>query len=272
MIVPYNSPNLAFANKASTSAAASPFVVAMIDNGIKTLPGFLNGCILIFIFSAANSDVYISSRTLYALAKEGDAPRIFAHTNRRGVPVYSLSLSAVFACLAFMNVSQDSKLVFGYFVNVTTVFGLLVWISILVSHICFVRGRVAQRIDKAQMTYTAPFGVAGSYVALVLCIIITLIKSFDVFIHDKTRKGAENFDAKTFVTSYIGIPVYLALIAGCKLWKRTKRVTANAMELSSGFEMGDEVASRDKEAYSSTGDAAGGRLRRFYRRFVSWLL
>jgi yeast amino acid transporter len=83
MLVPYDSKNLAFANKASTGAAASPFVVAMIDSGIHTLPGFLNGCILMFVFSAANSDIYISSRTLYSLAKEGSAPSFFAHTNIR---------------------------------------------------------------------------------------------------------------------------------------------------------------------------------------------
>lgn len=272
MLVPYNSPNLAFANEALTSASASPFVVAMIDNGVETLPGFLNGCILVFIFSAANSDVYISSRTLYALAKEGDAPNIFGRTNSRGVPVYSLSLSAAWACLAFMNVSQDSKVVFGYFVNVITVFGLLVWISILVSHICFVRGRVAQRIDKAKMTYTAPLGAAGSYAALVLCIIITLIKNFNVFVHDPNRKGAVDFDTKNFVTGYIGIPVYLALIAGCKLWKRTKHVQASAMDLSSGSETGEEVASRDEEACSGIDDVAGGGLLRVYRRFISWLL
>lgn len=64
MIVPYNSKDLAFANKASSSAAASPFVVAIKLAGINALPGILNACILIFVFSAANSDLYIASRTL----------------------------------------------------------------------------------------------------------------------------------------------------------------------------------------------------------------
>jgi amino acid transporter len=49
MIVPYDSKLLAFATDASTSAAASPFVVAIRLAGIDTLPGFLNGCILIFV-------------------------------------------------------------------------------------------------------------------------------------------------------------------------------------------------------------------------------
>lgn len=64
MVVPYNSKLLAFAIKAPSSAAASPFVVAIEIAGIKVLPSFLNACILIFVFSASNSDLYIATRTL----------------------------------------------------------------------------------------------------------------------------------------------------------------------------------------------------------------
>jgi yeast amino acid transporter len=109
MLVPYNSPELLFANKASSSASASPFVVATELSGIKHLPGILNGCILLFVFSTSNSDLYIASRTIYGLACEGKAPRILAKTDRRGVPIYALGLSALFALLAFMNVADDSK-------------------------------------------------------------------------------------------------------------------------------------------------------------------
>jgi hypothetical protein len=55
LLVPYNSSQLLFANSAGSTAAASPFVVAINISGIGTLPGILNGCIFIFTFSAANS-------------------------------------------------------------------------------------------------------------------------------------------------------------------------------------------------------------------------
>lgn len=58
------------ATKANTGATASPFVVAIQLSGIPHLPGILNGCILIFVFSASNSDLYIASRTIYGLAKK----------------------------------------------------------------------------------------------------------------------------------------------------------------------------------------------------------
>jgi L-asparagine transporter-like permease len=81
------------------------------------LPGFLNGCILIFVFSASNSDIYIASRTLYALALGGSAPSIIARTDRRGVPIVALAVSSTFCGLAYMNVVEASATVFKYLYN-----------------------------------------------------------------------------------------------------------------------------------------------------------
>lgn len=201
MLVPYDSKELAFANKATTGASASPFVVAIRIAGIKYLPTILNACILMFTFSASNSDLYIASRTLYGLAEQGHAPKIFGWTDKRGVPVPALLLSALMCCTAFMNAADDAKTVFGYFVNLTTIFGLLSWISLLVSHIWFVRARNAQGITRDQMAYVAPFGLWGSYIALFFCCLIALTKNFTVFVHDKKTYG--NFDYKNFITGYL---------------------------------------------------------------------
>lgn len=68
----------------------------------------INACILLFVLSAANSDLYIGSRTLYGLAAEGKAPRIFARVNRMGVPYASLILCTCFCALVFLNVTSSS--------------------------------------------------------------------------------------------------------------------------------------------------------------------
>jgi amino acid transporter len=262
---------LAFANKATTSAAASPFVTAIIESGIPVLPGFLNGCILLFVFSAANSDLYISSRTLYGLAKEGNAPAMFAKTNERGIPVNSLAVSGLLACLAFMNVSDDSKTIFGYFSNLTTIFGILTWISILVAHIYFVRAREAQGIYKRDMVYTAPLGVYGTWVALGMCIVITIFKNFDVFVHDSTRKHSPNFDYTTFITAYLGIPLYLGLIFGYKFVRRSRAADPRDVDLHTGKaeidKMEEEFLAKQR-AVSETKKKAN----RLYDHFVGWLL
>ncbi|KAI9843287.1 MAG: hypothetical protein M1837_006502 [Sclerophora amabilis] len=269
MLVPYNSEELVFANENSGkgNASASPFVVAIKLSGINALPGILNGCILVFVFSAANSDLYIASRTLYGLAVEGKAPRFLAWTDSRGVPVYSLVACTLFAFLAFLNVSDDSRTVFLYFVNLVTIFGLLTWISILVSHIYFVRARRAQGVEKHQMAYTAPFGIGGSYGALFFCILIAIFKNFDVFTPSK-KYG--KFDYKSFITGYLGIPLYLIMIFGYKWWYKTEGVKPHTADLFGGKQAIDdeetEFLARQAEKRANEKGAQA-----FYRRFVSWI-
>ncbi|KAI9777961.1 MAG: hypothetical protein M1839_008496 [Geoglossum umbratile] len=266
MIVPFNSPKLLQANKNPTGASASPFVAALLVSGIKTLPGFLNGCILLFVFSASNSDLYIASRTIYGLAAEGKAPRILARTDSRGVPIYALGLSSAFALLAFMNVANESKVVFGYLVNLVTIFGILTWISILVSHIYFVRARKAQGIHDHDLAYTAPLGIWGSYGALFMCIVIAIFKNFNVFVHSKSYG---NFDYKNFITGYLGIPLYLIMIVGYKFWMKTEGVKPDLADLHSDKQrIDDEEAEFLARETLKKGNERGSW---FYRHFVAWL-
>jgi amino acid transporter len=77
-LVPFNSKKLAFAVNADSSAAASPFVVAIELASIPALPHIFNASILVFVFPAANSNLYIATCTIYGLAREGKAPS-FSH-------------------------------------------------------------------------------------------------------------------------------------------------------------------------------------------------
>lgn len=124
--MPSTNQSLFVATKAATGAAASPFVVAITlvsslkqvsgnpltrifqQVGIKVLNHIINAAILVFVLSAANSDLYIGSRTLYGLAVEGKAPSIFKRVNRMGVPYPALIMCTAFCCLVFLNVSSSS--------------------------------------------------------------------------------------------------------------------------------------------------------------------
>jgi len=269
-LVPYNSPDLLFANKNGRGANASPFVVAITLSKIPALPDILNACILLFVFSASNSDLYIASRTLYGLASDGDAPAIFKRTDRRGVPIYALGASSLFGLLAYMNVAQDSTKVFGYFVNVVTIFGLLTWISILVTHIWFTRARNAQGLTDEQMPFVSPGGLYGSCAALAMCILVALTKNFDVFVGGDF--GNEKY--KNFITGYIGIPVYLALLITHKLVVKTKGVKPHECDFYTGKDIIDAEEEKFLEKQARKKAAQGDMARkggRFYRTFVAWL-
>jgi yeast amino acid transporter len=269
-LVPYDSPDLLFANKNGRGANASPFVVAIKLSKIPALPDILNACILLFVFSASNSDLYIASRTLYGLASDGDAPAIFKRTDSRGVPIYALGLSSFCALLAYLNVAQDSTKVFGYLVNVVTIFGLLTWISILVTHIWFVRARKAQGLTDGEMPYVSPAGLYGSVGALAMCILVSLTKNFDVFVGGDF--GNEKY--KNFITGYIGIPVYLVMLFTHKLVLKTKGVKPLECDFYTGKDIIDAeenaFLAKKAEKLATRGDLArkGGW---FYRTFVAWL-
>ena len=267
-LVPYDSKELSFATKQSTGASASPFVVAIIESGISVLPGFINACILIFVFSAANSDLYVATRVLYSLAKEGNSHRIFARTDSRGVPVFALGLSSLIACISFLNVASDSRVVFGYFVNLVTIFGLLTWISILVSHIYFVHARRAQGVVQRNMAYVAPLGLYGTYFALAFCILIAIFSNFGVFVHVPTRENP-NFDYKTFITGYLGIPLYLVMILGYKVSMKSKGKTAMTADIYTGKEYIDYEEQQFLERKAAGRDTTPRTW--FYRHFIAWL-
>ncbi|EKJ68477.1 hypothetical protein NXS19_002088 [Fusarium pseudograminearum] len=273
MIVPYNSEELAFATTAKAGASASPFVVAGTIAGVRVLPHIINACICIFVFSASNSDLYIASRTLYGLASDGSAPAIFKKTNKDGVPIYALGMSASFCLLAFMNVSDDSTKVFGYFVNLTTIFGLLSWISILTTHIFWCRAKKAQGLANEALPYVAPFGMWGSVGALAMCILIALTKNYDVFVRDKeTGKimGGEKY--KTFITGYLGIPVYLILIFGHKFITKSRGIKAHEVDFYTGKDVIDREEEEFLAAQAAKREAEGpNRGGWFYKNFVSWL-
>ncbi|WWC62328.1 uncharacterized protein I303_104924 [Kwoniella dejecticola CBS 10117] len=237
MVVDSSSPLLAQAAKAGTSggASASPFVVAIKAAGIKVLPSIINACILIFTISAANSDQYVATRTLYGMAMDGHAPRIFRKCTKRGVPWVAFMFTGCFMGLAYLVSSADALKIFNYFVNTVTILGGLTWVSILSSHVAFMRGMKAQGIDRDTLPYKSPFQPYLTYFSLVMIVLVCFFKGFDAFIP---------WDYKTFITNYIGIPVYVIAYVGYKLFYRTKAVKMHEMDLTSGsrefFDIDDE--------------------------------
>ncbi|TCD65856.1 hypothetical protein EIP91_002117 [Steccherinum ochraceum] len=59
-------------------ASTSPFVIALDRAGVKVLPHIINAAVLLSAWSAAASDVYISSRFLFFLARCHHAPQFLA--------------------------------------------------------------------------------------------------------------------------------------------------------------------------------------------------
>ncbi|KAF3396490.1 Dicarboxylic amino acid permease [Penicillium rolfsii] len=221
MTLPYDSLSSHFHPHSQTKPAASPFVAALMVAGIAVLPHLLNVCILFFILSIATYDLFLATKALSDLALRGRALKFMSKVNSNGVPVYALAVSACMTTLAYLNVSQDSRMVFEYLLNLVTMLGLLTWISILVTHICFVRARKAQGISNEMLAFEAVFGLSGTWLALLLCGFIssTMVLS-SLYVRDS--KIAVN-PAK-FMAAFVGVPAYISLYFGHKIVLKSKHI------------------------------------------------
>lgn len=145
---------------------------------------------------------------------------------------------------------------------------MLTWISLLITHIFFIRARRAQGVDESTLAYKAPLGIIGSAIALFFCILVAFTRSFGVFIHNPETYG--NFDYETFITSYIGIPLYVMAFAGWKLWKKTEIVKPHNADIWTGkAEIDREEA--EYVAMMAIQDQNLSGWNKVYRKCLAWL-
>lgn len=111
VLCPSNDPAL---TDGGAGAGSSAFVVGLKRAGINGLDSVINAGIIISAWSSGNSFLYLSSRSLYSLAMTGNAPAIFKHCTKSGVPYYAVGASSLFALLAYLNVSSSSSVVFNW--------------------------------------------------------------------------------------------------------------------------------------------------------------
>ena len=200
---------------------------------------------------------------LYSLSIEGNAPKIFRRTSSRGVPIYALGLSASFNCIAFISEKEGAFATFNYFVQLVTIFGILNWISILVSHIYFVRARLAQDVSDKTLAYVSPFGRNGSIVALVFASIVLFFNGWSDFsIVPTTGK----IDWQDLIVDYIGVPIFLCMIFGYKLIMSSKGVKPEDADLFGGkAKIDEDEAEFVAEELRRKGGVAETKYERLYR-------
>lgn len=219
--VPSNDPRLALN---AGSALASPFVIAIETAGIKVLPSVVNAGLIASGWSAANSELFTSSRALHGLAIRGHAPRFFGRTSGNGVPYIAVITCAAFATLAFMSLGSSAGVAFGYLASLGAAGGLLMWWSTCITYIRFERGLRHQGIDRADLPYASGLNrkaVAAKYAAALITIVL-FFSGWNVFL-----KG--QWDSGVFVTTYLPIMLYPVVYIGHKVWAKTKLVPLDQM-------------------------------------------
>ncbi|CCH58339.1 hypothetical protein TBLA_0A05460 [Henningerozyma blattae CBS 6284] len=211
LLVPYNDPKL---NSATSYIASSPFVISIENAGTRALPHIFNAIIMITIISAANSNVYVSSRVLYSLALSGHAPKIFARVTPQGVPFLGVIVTALMGLLAFLVVNNNANEAFNWLINISTLAGLCAWLFISMSHLRFMEALKYRGISRDDLPFKARFMPYGSYYACFFITVIIFIQGFTAF--------SPKFDVASFFTAYISLILLAVLFIGCQLYYRCR--------------------------------------------------
>ena len=162
----------------------SPFVELFVLAGLPAAASIINFVVLTSAASSANSGVFSTSRMLFGLAQEGDAPKAFEKLSRRAVPANGLLFSCTCLLLGAVLIYVIPDVVEA-FTLVTTVSALLfmfVWTLILLSYIRYRKQRPA--LHQASK-YKMPGGVFMCYVCLAFFAGILVL----LCLEDDTRKA-----------------------------------------------------------------------------------
>ncbi len=155
-----------------TGITGSPFVLAFAKVGIPYAAGIMNLVVITAALSSANTNLYLTSRTLFSLSHDGYVPKALGSLGKNGVPYVALIVSTagmVAAILLAIFVPGNAFLLL-YGLAVAGMF--FVWIIILLAHLSFRRSIGQARV--ALLPIRLPFSPYSQIAALVVLAAIAI--------------------------------------------------------------------------------------------------
>lgn len=160
------------------SADKSPFVELFLHAGIPTSAIIMNLVVLSSVMSSMNSGVFSTSRMLFGLSRDGQAPQAFAHLSRRAVPANGLLFSCFFimAGAALQYFVPNTMEAFTLASSLCVILFISVWGMIMV---CYLRYRKLRPELHAQSTFKMPGGIWMSYIVLAFLMFTLVILALE---------------------------------------------------------------------------------------------
>lgn len=156
----------------------SPFVELFTLAGLPIAASLINFVVLTSAASSANSGIYSTSRMLFGLAKENDAPEAFGELSRRSVPANGL----LFSCICLLGgvvLIYCIPNVLTAFTLVTTISAILfmfVWSIILISYLIYRKKRAD--LHKKSI-FKMPAGIMMCWVCLAFFAFVIVLLTFE---------------------------------------------------------------------------------------------
>lgn len=234
-LVPYNDPDL-LNGSGSSDVNASPFVIAVKNAGISTVPSIMNVVILIAVLSVGNSSVYGSSRTMAALADRGQAPKILGYIDNTGRPLVSIIVASVVGLLCFIVAAGTStrQTAFNWMLAISGLSSIFTWGSICFCHIRFRHAWKYNGHTLDELAFKSQPGYYGSWLGLIMNGLILVAQ----FWTGAWPVGYASMSAgalvQNFFEAYLAMPIVIVFYVGFKLIYKTKIKKVSEIDVTSG--------------------------------------
>lgn len=233
LLVPYNDSQLT-SGDSDADARASPFVIAIKNAGISGLDSVMNVVIMIAVLSVGNSSVYGSSRTLAALAEQGQAPRFLSYIDRKGRPLWTQGIASIFGLLAFLAASDKQTVAFDWMLAISGLSSIFTWGSICLAHIRFRRGWKVQGHNVNKLPFRSQPGVIGSWIGFFFNCLVLIAQFWVGFAPVDCGRMTASAKVENFFSGYLAAPVVLAFYIPYKILTRAPFIRAKDMDLQTG--------------------------------------
>lgn len=153
-------------DQTGSDLTGSPFVRALSTLGIPFAAGIMNLVVITAALSSSNTNLYLTTRMLFSLARGQYAPRWLGHLSGNGVPRRALVISTAGMVAAILLAIYAPSRAFLMLYGVAVAGMFFVWIVILLTHIAFRRTLGPERVAQLPMRlrffpYSNALGIAA---------------------------------------------------------------------------------------------------------------
>lgn len=215
-------------------ARASPFVISIQDAGISGLPSVMNVVIMIAVLSVGNSAVYGSSRTLAALAEQGQAPRFLAYIDRKGRPLFAILIASVIGYLSYLAASDRQGDAFSWMLALSGLSSIFTWGSICLAHVRFRQGWKHQGHSLDELAFRSQPGFYGSLLGFLFNVLVLVVQFWVGFAPVDYGELSGTDRLVNWLQVYLAAPIVICFYVPYKIWKRTPFITLDTMDLKTG--------------------------------------
>ncbi|KAJ0382374.1 hypothetical protein COL922a_012708 [Colletotrichum nupharicola] len=216
-----------------SSVAASPFVVAIEDAGIKGISSLLNAGMMCGVLAIAAEAVYLSSRILRTMAHQKLLPERLAQVDNKGRPRWALLITCIAALImSYIQLASGGLTVLNWLISITSASFFTNWIIISFTNWRFHAALKAQNDPLFSQVYawkSTAWPLASAWLMLISLLLLAccLVCGIDPI-------GSDSFSAENFFQYMIGFLVIVVFTIGYKVIYRTPWRDPNTADCVTG--------------------------------------